>query len=157
MLSSHTAILNNIIYSPKTISSFSYFSRLYKFCQRFLSVSNKKSCFIPKKPRLIPRGEKSILFVVFAFFRQSLRNMRKGIFCLGGGLNVVRAVFVHHVKHVLGLARYGSGARGRAVALGNLFSFILVRFYSSFLVRIFYIVFVIIPANRRNNLFVNKF
>ena len=83
--------------------------------------------------------------------------MRKGIFGLGGGLNVVRAVFVYHVKHVLRLARYGSGARGRAVALGNLFSFILVRFHSSFLVRIFYIVFVIIPANRRNNLFVNKF
>ena len=104
-----------------------------------MSVSNKKSCFIPKKPRLIPRGEKSILFVVFAFFRQSLRNIRKGIFGLGGGLNVVRAVFVHRVKHVLGLARYGSGARGRAVALGNLFSFILVRFHSSFLVRILYL------------------
>lgn len=52
-----------------------------------------------------------------------------------------------HVKHVLRLAVTEAALGAGQSLLWKLFSFILVRFHSSFLVRIFYIVFVIIPAN----------
>lgn len=93
-----------------------------------LEVLPKKFCFIPKKHRFVPHGRGLFLFPDFAVFRQSLRNMRKGIFSLRGGLNVVSSVFVYHVKRVLRLAHDRVGARGGAVVVFGFITFIFVHF-----------------------------